>query len=384
MPSSPIADKQPMAVRIPLLLIAMILVALIAYLQWPESKKEKSKFKREVPVKMTKVVLTEFVDSIEAVGTGRANEQVLLTSKYSNLISDVYFDDGQLVNKGDVLVKFNNQEELAKVSELEANLSESTAQLTRLAELLTSKATSKSIVDQQTAKTKAIEAQLVSARAKVAELTIRAPFAGVLGFREVSRGSYINSGDIITSLDDLSVIKVDFFLPERLLTNVAIGQQVSAGNTAYRNEKFVGKITAIDSRIDASTRMVKVRANINNESLKLRPGMLLTISVLLNIEDTLQLPESAIIPIEEKHYVFTVNEGKAARKAIIIGRRHPGIVEVVSGLVAGESVVVEGALKLREGSDVKVLVPERMINKKEKTKDKNNDKESKNTIDKGA
>ncbi len=384
MPSSPIADKQPMAGRIPLLLIAMILVALIAYLQWPESKKEKSKFKREVPVKMTKVVLTEFVDSIEAVGTGRANEQVLLTSKYSNLISDVYFDDGQLVNKGDVLVKFNNQEELAKVSELEANLSESTAQLTRLAELLASKATSKSIVDQQTAKTKAIEAQLVSARAKVAELTIRAPFAGVLGFREVSRGSYINSGDIITSLDDLSVIKVDFFLPERLLTNVAIGQQVSAGNTAYRNEKFVGKITAIDSRIDASTRMVKVRANINNESLKLRPGMLLTISVLLNIEDTLQLPESAIIPIEEKHYVFTVNDGKAARKAIIIGRRHPGIVEVVSGLVAGESVVVEGALKLREGSDVKVLVPERMINKKEKTKDKNNNKESKNTIDKGA
>lgn len=384
MPSSPIADKQPMAGRIPLLLIAMILVALIAYLQWPESKKEKSKFKREVPVKMTKVVLTEFVDSIEAVGTGRANEQVLLTSKYSNLISDVYFDDGQLVNKGDVLVKFNNQEELAKVSELEANLSESTAQLTRLAELLTSKATSKSIVDQQTAKTKAIEAQLVSARAKVAELTIRAPFAGVLGFREVSRGSYINSGDIITSLDDLSVIKVDFFLPERLLTNVAIGQQVSAGNTAYRNEKFVGKITAIDSRIDASTRMVKVRANINNESLKLRPGMLLTISVLLNIEDTLQLPESAIIPIEEKHYVFTVNEGEAARKAIIIGRRHPGIVEVVSGLVAGESVVVEGALKLREGSDVKVLVPERMINKKEKKKDKNNNKENKNTIDKGA
>jgi membrane fusion protein (multidrug efflux system) len=350
-----ISDNQSMVSRIPLLLIAVVLVVLISYLQWPENKQNKSQFKREVAVKMTEVVLTEFVDSIEAVGTGRANEQVLLTSKYSNLISDVYFDDGQLVNRGDILVKFNNKEELAKVSELEANLSESKAQLTRLLELLTSKATSRSIVDQQSAKTKAIKAQLVSARAKLDELTIRAPFAGVLGFREVSRGSYINSGEVITSLDDLSVIKVDFFIPERLLTNIAVGQKITAGNTAYKSEKFIGEIVAIDSRIDVTTRMVKVRATIKNKALKLRPGMLLSMNVLLTIEDILQLPESAIIAIEDKHYVFVVSEGKALRKEIIIGRRQPGVVEVVSGLLAKERVVVEGALKLRDGSAVKIL-----------------------------
>lgn len=350
-----ISDNQSMVSRIPLLLIAVVLVVLISYLQWPENKQNKSQFKREVAVKMTEVVLTEFVDSIETVGTGRANEQVLLTSKYSNLISDVYFDDGQLVNRGDILVKFNNKEELAKVSELEANLSESKAQLTRLLELLTSKATSRSIVDQQSAKTKAIKAQLVSARAKLDELTIRAPFAGVLGFREVSRGSYINSGEVITSLDDLSVIKVDFFIPERLLTNIAVGQKITAGNTAYKSEKFIGEIVAIDSRIDVTTRMVKVRATIKNKALKLRPGMLLSMNVLLTIEDILQLPESAIIAIEDKHYVFVVSEGKALRKEIIIGRRQPGVVEVVSGLLAKERVVVEGALKLRDGSAVKIL-----------------------------
>jgi membrane fusion protein (multidrug efflux system) len=341
--------------RLPLFILVAILVALITYLQWPEAKQEKSKFKRVVAVKMVPVVLAEFIESVEAVGTARANEQVVITSKYSDLVDEIYFDDGQQVKKGAVLVKLNNQEELAKVNELKANLSESQAHLKRLTELLSSRATSKSLVEQQEAKTKAIEAQLVSAKAKLNDLTVRAPFAGVLGFREVSKGAYIDAGDIITSLDDLSSIKIDFHLPERLLTHIHVGQQVTAINSAYQNKEFVGKITAIDSRIDSSTRSIKVRATINNKALKLHPGMLLNISVLLQVENILQLPESSLIPIENTHYVFVVNEGKAIRKAIKIGRRHPGVVEVISGLIESEQVVVEGALKLRDGSAVSVI-----------------------------
>lgn len=341
--------------RLPLFVIVVILVALITYLQWPEATQEKSTFKRVVAVKMVPVVLAEFIESVEAVGTARANEQVVITSKYSDLVDEIYFDDGQRVKKGAVLVKLNNQEELAKVSELTANLSESKAHLKRLTELLSSRATSKSLVEQQEAKTKAIEAQLMSARTKLNDLTIRAPFAGVLGFREASKGAYIDAGDVITSLDDLSFIKVDFHLPERLLTDIHVGQQVSAVNTAYREKEFIGKITAIDSRIDSSTRSIKVRATISNEALKLHPGMLLNISVLLQVENILQLPESSIIPIEDNHYVFVESDGKAIRKAIRIGRRHPGVVEVLSGLVEGEHVVVEGALKLRDGSAVSII-----------------------------
>ena len=341
--------------RLPLFIILAILVALITYLQWPEAKQEKSKFKRVVAVKMVPVVLAEFIESVEAVGTARANEQVVITSKYSDLVDEIYFDDGQTVEKGAVLVKLNNQEELAKVSELKANLSESQAHLKRLSELLASRATSKSLVEQQEAKTKAIEAQLTSARAKLSNLTIRAPFSGVLGFREVSKGAYIDAGSVITRLDDLSVIKVDFHLPERLLTHIHVGQQISAVNTAYQGKEFIGKISAIDSRIDSSTRSIKVRATINNKALKLHPGMLLKISVLLQVENILQLPESSIIPIEDNHYVFAVSDGKAVRKAIQIGRRHPGVVEVISGLVEGEEVVVEGALKLRNGSAVSII-----------------------------
>jgi membrane fusion protein (multidrug efflux system) len=341
--------------RLPLFILVAILVVLIIYLQWPETKHEEEKFQRVVAVKMLPVILTEFIESVEGVGTARANEQVIITSKYSDIVDDIYFDDGQKVKKGAVLVKLNNQEELARVSELTANLSESQAHLTRLTELLSSRAISKSLVEQQEAKTKAIEAQLVSANGKLSDLIIRAPFAGVLGFREVSKGAYVDAGDIITSLDDLSSIKVDFHLPERLLTHIHVGQQVTAFNSAYPYKEFIGKITALDSRIDSSTRSIKVRATINNKALKLRPGMLLNISVLLQVENILQLPESSIIPIENTHYVFVVKEEKAVRKAIEIGRRHPGVVEVISGLVAGEKVVVEGALKLRDGSVVSII-----------------------------
>lgn len=348
-------NKPTLASRLPLIMLVITLVVLISYLQWPAAEQKNSNFKRVVAVKMVPVVIAEFIESVEAVGTARANEQVIITSKYSDVIDEIYFDDGQLINKGAMLVKLNNQEEIAKVNELSANLSESQAHLKRLTELLSSRATSKSLVDQQEAKTKAIEAQLTSASAKLNDLTIRAPFTGVLGFREVSKGAYIDSGDVITSLDDLSLIKVDFYLPERLLTNIHVGQQVTAVNSAYRDRNFIGKITAIDSRIDSSTRSIKVRAIIANKALKLRPGMLININVLQQVEKILQLPESAIIPIEDKHYVFVVNEEKAVRKAIEIGRRHPGMVEVISGLVENEQVVVEGALKLRDGSAVSII-----------------------------
>ena len=347
--------KEALVSRLPLFIIIIVLISLIAYLTWPEKQVEKSQYKRFVAVKMTPVILTDFIESVEAVGTASANEQVKITSKNSDLVDEVYFSDGEKVKKGELLVTLNNQEEHAKVSELSANLLESQAHLKRLSDLLLSNATSMSLVEQQVAKTKAIEAQLLSAQARLNDTSIRAPFAGVLGFREISRGAYIDAGTIITSLDDLSQIKVDFYLPERLFTKINIDQKITAFNTAYDEKAFVGKIIAIDSRIDPKTRSMKVRAIIANPSGKLRPGMLLNISVLLQIEKIFQLPESAIIPIEDKHYVFVVNEEKALRKRIEIGRRHPGFVEISSGLIEGELVVVEGALKLRDGTAVTII-----------------------------
>lgn len=348
--------------RLPLLSILFLLVALIVYTQWPEPIQVTQKYQRIVSVRITKAKLTDFNNSIEAIGTARANEQVLITSKYSDLVEQILFEDGQFVKKGDILIRLNSQEEMAKVSELEANLSESMAQLKRFEDLLTSKATSKSLVDQQEAKTKAIAAQLQSARTKLNDLSIKAPFEGVLGFREVSLGAYINAGSVITSLDDLTLIKVDFNLPERFLPTIKLGQSIIALNSAYKGQQFVGKVSSIDSRVNPATRTIKVRAEIVNNDLALRPGMLINIEIVRQVETLLQLPESAIIPIEDKHYVFVIQEGaeekSVVRRRILVGRRLPGNVEVLEGINQDESVVIEGALKLSNGSIVKVLNPE--------------------------
>lgn len=252
-------------------------------------------------------------------------------------------------------MRLNHQEEAARVKELEANLAESVAQLNRFQGLWKKKATSKSQVDEQEAKTKAIAAQLLIAKTKLSDLTIMAPFDGVLGFREISVGSYVESGEVITSLDDLSVVKVDFSVPERFFTTIKIGQVIQAKNTAYDGESFNGKVTSIDPRIDDVTRMVKVRAEIPNMEFKLRPGMLLSIAVERKIEQVLQIPENAIIPIEDSHYVFVIMDNKAVRKQVQVGRRKPGIAEILDGLTEHEAVVTEGAIKLREGTLVNVL-----------------------------
>ena len=321
--------------RLPLILLIGALIALVVYLQWPETVTTQEKHQRVVSVKTTTLALAEFKDSVEAIGTSRANEQVLITSKYSDLVDEISFQDGETVNKGDILVRLNSREEAAKVKELQANLAESVAQLNRFQDLFAKKATSKSLVDQQEAKTKA--------------------FSGVLGFREISLGALIDVGDVITSLDDLSIIKVDFSIPERYLTTVSIGQNIEATNTAYQSEVFIGKVTSLDSRIDPVTRTLKVRAEISNADHKLRAGMLLNLQVVRKVEQILQLPESAVIPIEDKHFVFVIEDNKAIKKQLKIGRRYHGFVEVLGGIDTGTKVVIEGALKLRDGTTVNVL-----------------------------
>ena len=129
--------------RLPLLLLVTMLVALAVYLQWPKTTITQEKHQRVVSVKTVNIALADFKDAVEAIGTSRANEQVLITSKYSDLVDDISFQDGDTVSKGDILVRLNSQEEAAKVKELEANLAESVAQLNRFQDLFAKKATSR-------------------------------------------------------------------------------------------------------------------------------------------------------------------------------------------------------------------------------------------------
>ncbi|WP_371377584.1 efflux RND transporter periplasmic adaptor subunit [Thalassotalea aquiviva] len=340
--------------RLPLILLSAVLVVLLIFLNWPKPNQSVERRARVVTVKTTNVIEAKFVDEVEALGTAKANEQVNITAQYSDLVESIHFSDGDRVKKGDILVELVKAEEQAKVKELEANLAESTAQLNRYKELLQKKVAAISELDDQKAKTDAIVARLSSAQAVLDSLTIRAPFDGQLGFRQVSVGALVRNGDVITSLDDLDTIKVDFAIPERFLPTLKIGQSIEAGNIAYNDKTFEGKVTSIASRVDPSTRTIVIRAEIPNPELKLRPGMLMTISLVRNVEQVLQLPESAVIPFEDRHFVFVVEDNVAKRKYIEVGRRKPGVVEILSGLEQDEQVVIEGALKLRDGAQVKL------------------------------
>tara|TARA_Y100000310_G_scaffold95022_1_gene92875 strand:+ start:5076 stop:5861 length:786 start_codon:yes stop_codon:yes gene_type:complete len=259
------------------------------------------------------------------------------------------------VKKGALLVQLNNTEERARVEELKANIEEAKRQFTRIADLRQSNATSEQLLDEQQARVKALEAQLDIAQAQLNDLQIRAPFSGLLGNREISVGSLVQPGNTITSLDDISVIKVDFSVSENHLASVAKGQTITASSVAYPGESFSGKITNIDTRLDPISRSIRVRATLDNQDKRLRPGMLLTVVVEKRVLNTLVLPEKALVPVQDKQFVYVVKDDVAHQTEVEIGERRPGLVQIVSGLSAGDEVITEGTLRVRDQSPVNVL-----------------------------
>ena len=185
---------------------------------------------------------------------------------------------------------------------------------------------------------------------------IRAPFAGRLGLRRISVGSVVTPSTVITTLDDTSSIKLDFDVPEVFLARVSRDVAVIARSAAWPDIAFEGVVTSIDSRVDPVTRTVKVRSKIPNAEGRLRAGMFLTVVLLKEVTDALMVPEAAIIPDRSTQYVFVVAEGDTVEKRIVkTGRRRPGQVEILDGLLPGERVIVQGTQKARSGQPVRVI-----------------------------
>jgi membrane fusion protein (multidrug efflux system) len=305
------------------------------------------------PVVTAAVRAEELTNQISAVGTARANEAVDITSKTSNIVTRVRFADGQAVRAGDVLVELDSAQARADLAVAQAAVTESTAQFKRSQELLTTQALSKSQFDQLTATKQANEARLAAARARLEDTVIRAPFSGRVGLRRVSVGSLINPGATITSLDDTSVIKLDFSVPENLVASLRTGLAVAAVSNAYPGRKFSGTVASIDSRVDPTSRSVSVRALLPNKDAALRPGMFLTVDLSSAQRTALVIPEEALVPEQSSQFVFVVDGGNAVKREVSIGTRRPGSVEVVAGLKSGERVVVEGTIRVRDGGPVR-------------------------------
>ena len=339
----------------PLLFGVVLLAGVVVYLNLPADESSKQNGSRATPVRATVASMQTMPITIEALGTATANESVTITAQVTDTVQAVYFDDGEEVEAGKVLVQLNNREEYARIAELKANIDEAKRQYARIEDLRQSSAASEQLLDEQQARVKGLEARLDIARAQLSDLQISAPFAGVLGVRSVSKGALVRPADVITTLDDISVIKVDFSIAENHLASLAVGQTISATTTAYPNESFSGTISHIDTRLDPISRAIKVRANIDNSDKRLRPGMLMTIVVEKRVLNTLVLPEKTLVPVQDKQFVYVVENDIAIQKEVAIGERRPGKVQILSGISEGDVVITEGTLRVRDQSPVNVL-----------------------------
>jgi len=316
---------------------------------------------RPTPVLVTKVATEVFDDHVEAIGTSAANESITVTAKVPGVIRSLNFGDGQFVEKGAEIAAINAGEQDGRLSAELANYDEQRRELQRITDLAKSNNVSQARIDQQTSAVRKAEANLASARARVADYRIAAPFAGVLGTRKVSLGALVSPGTVITTLDDISTIKLDFAVPETFLATLRPGLDIEATTSAYQGELFKGQVVSVDSRVDTDTRSVGIRALVPNKQARLKPGMLMVIDLIKDRRQSLMIPEQALVPENNKQYVFTVApDNTASRVQIVIGRRRVGSVEVLEGLSEGDIVVTEGTMELRPGGKVQILNQDKM------------------------
>ncbi|MCZ4338037.1 efflux RND transporter periplasmic adaptor subunit [Shewanella colwelliana] len=344
-----------------IIIISILLLASAAgyYLSNPAKESRVAK-PRPIPnVVVATAALQPIRDEVEALGTGKANESITVTPKVTDMVTELNFDDGQIVEKGRLLVRLQDREQMARVTVANVKMNDHKRELARISSLVTSQTVAALERDRLQTLIDTAKAELEQAESAFKDRRILAPFSGRLGLRQVSQGSLVTPGTVITTLDDISTIKLDFSVPERFLAALVKGKEVEASAVAYDGELFKGKVVSVDSRVNPVTRAVVVRAEIPNQDLRLLPGMLMKVKLIKQSREALIIPEAAIIPIQRDHFVYLVNEeGVVERRQVKLGLRKRGWVEITDGIAVGEQVMIRGILKVRPGDKVKVQMSE--------------------------
>ena len=316
---------------------------------------------RALTVTTTPVVIDLMYDRIEALGTVFANESALITSTVAERVVAVHFEDNQAVRKGDPIVTLSQQELQAARAAAVEQLAEHQRELNRLESLVQKQSVARQSYDQRKTLLRITQQRIKELEARLQDRSIRAPFDGVLGLRKISVGALVRPGDPITTIDDISRIKLDFAVPEIYLSLLAPGATVSASSRMLADRTFEGTVAGIETRVDPATRSVVVRAVIPNPDRALKPGMLLTVTLLKNKRSSLVVPEEAVVPLQRRNFVWVVDPATGAaveRREVTLGGRRPGVVEILNGLTEADRVVIRGTEQLRPGSRVVVKQPD--------------------------
>jgi membrane fusion protein (multidrug efflux system) len=308
-----------------------------------------------IPVVLGTAELRETTRKVEAVGTTFSRRAIQVVALTSGRIVEVAFEPGQFVEAGAVLVRLDDDIERADVAEAEATLQESTLALQRAQALRQKNAIPEATVEQLVAAEVSARAELDRARRRLDDRTVRAPFAGDVGLRMIDSGARVDEEMVLTTLDDRSEMEIEFSVPEMLYGQVAIGQPIEATSAAFPGRSFEGLVATIDSRVDSTARAFKVRALLPNPDLALPAGMFMHVAVVLESRTAVMVPEEAVIVQGDRTFVYVVADGKAAVRNVTLGQRELGAVEVTAGLAQGDSVVVRGTPRLRDGAAVRVM-----------------------------
>ena len=311
---------------------------------------------RQVTVESMVVTPARLESTVEAVGTVLADASATLRAEVPGQVVERHFEEGEAVTRGDPLFSIEATILEAELNEAKANVEQSEAEYNRAQELTKKQLISATDFDNARASYNVAVARLNSANSRFSKTVIRAPFDGFVGLRRINVGDYATVGQEVVNVVRLDPLRVDFSVPETLLARVRPGLRIHVTVGAYPDEVFEGVVTAVDPQIDVAGHNLDIRARLPNPDLKLRPGLFAQVSVSLAVRpDAILVPEQAIWPIGQAKTVYVIEDGTAKRRDVTIGDRKPGYVEVTSGLVVGEEIVVAGQMKLYEGAAVRTV-----------------------------
>ena len=310
---------------------------------------------RPATVELARAEIRTLRRTVEAVGTTRAVKSIDIVPEVDGRLVELTITPGTPVEAGDVLARLDDTIQRADLSEAEAVLTERRQSLERIRTLRGTNAVSQSALEDAIARLAEAQADMERSRRRMEDRSITAPFAGVVGLTNYDVGARVSDGQVLTRLDDLTEVEVEFSLPETVFSQVRRDQTVTAHSAAFPDRRFEGTVTAVDSRIDPVSRAFRTRAVIPNPDSALPAGMFLSLTLVLAEEERITVPEEAIVFQAAETYVFVADDGTARQRIVETGQRRDGRIAVLTGLEAGESVVVRGLQRVRDGTPLNIL-----------------------------